>query len=151
MVQNVFVFSRLSKRIACNRFSNSIVSIATGIALLFFWLPDWNCEASLPQKPDKIVVATDDNYPPFIFRDEEGKLNGILIDEWNLWSKKTGIKVEWIATDWNKAQSLMLEGKADVLETVFFYRGTCQKINLFKTIYKDPSAGLFSPEPQRYF
>jgi len=132
MVHNVFVLSRLSKRIACNRFSNSIVSIATGIALLFFWLPDWNCEAAPPQKPDKIVVATDDNYPPFIFRDEEGKLNGILIDEWNLWSKKTGIKVEWIATDWNKAQSLMLEGKADVLETVFFTEERAKKLTFSK-------------------
>ena len=50
-----------------------------------------------------INVVMDDNYPPFIFRDGEGKLQGILIDEWALWEKKTGVKVNLVAEDWNKA------------------------------------------------
>ena|GEM_PF-836196 len=72
------------------------------------------------QIPEKIVIASDDNYPPYIFRDENGKLTGYLIDIWNLWEKKTGTKVEWMATDWSKAISMMEAGNADILETVFF-------------------------------
>jgi ABC-type amino acid transport substrate-binding protein len=30
----------------------------------------------------KITVVTDDNYPPYIFRDKDGNLQGILVDQW---------------------------------------------------------------------
>lgn len=36
----------------------------------------------------KIRVVMDDNYPPYVFRNEEGELKGILIDYWELWEKK---------------------------------------------------------------
>ena len=39
----------------------------------------------------EITVVLDDNYPPYIFRDEKGHLQGILVDEWRLWEEKTGI------------------------------------------------------------
>jgi len=132
MMRNGHIAYFFCKSIACNGCSHSSIPIATAILLLFFLILSGNTEAALPQKPDKIVIASDDNYPPFIFRDDEGKLNGILIDEWNLWSKRTGIKVEWIAIDWNKAQNLMLEGKADVLETVFFTEERAKKLTFSK-------------------
>jgi PAS domain S-box-containing protein len=71
------------------------------------------------KKPDTLTVVSDDNYPPYIFRDDQGNLQGILVDQWKLWEQKTGIKAKLIATDWNLAQSLMEEGKADVIETIF--------------------------------
>lgn len=36
-----------------------------------------------------ITVAIDDNYPPYVFRDESGQLRGYLPDVWALWSQKT--------------------------------------------------------------
>ena len=76
------------------------------------------------QKPelnfDKITVVSDDNYPPFIFRDSDGNLQGILPDQWKLWEQKTGIKVRLIGMDWDKAQKALKEGKADVIDTMFF-------------------------------
>ncbi len=68
---------------------------------------------------NEIIVVSDDNYPPYIFRDVDGRLKGIIVDQWNLWEKKTGIKVNLIAMDWGKAQQFMNEGKADVIDTVF--------------------------------
>jgi PAS domain S-box-containing protein len=70
-------------------------------------------------KPDTLIIVSDDNYPPYIFRDDQGKLQGILVDQWRLWEQKTGIKAKLIATDWSQAQHLMKEGKADVIETMF--------------------------------
>ena len=35
-----------------------------------------------------IRVVMDDNYPPFIFRDAEGQLGGIIVDQWALWEKR---------------------------------------------------------------
>lgn len=67
-----------------------------------------------------ITVVSDDNYPPFIFRDTDGNLQGILVDQWTLWEKKTGIKVILIGIDWVKALEFMQQGLADVIDTIFF-------------------------------
>ncbi|MFH1984658.1 MAG: PAS domain S-box protein [Pseudomonadota bacterium] len=67
-----------------------------------------------------ITVVSDDNYPPYIFRSSNGDIQGILVDQWKLWEEKTGIKVSLIAMDWNKAQEFLLNGKADVIDTLFF-------------------------------
>ena len=41
----------------------------------------------------------DDNYPPFIFRNSEGEIQGILKDTWALWEARTGIAVNLQAMD----------------------------------------------------
>ena len=61
----------------------------------------------------------DDNYPPYIFRDNAGNLQGILKDSWDLWARKTGVEVRLLATDWAKAKRIMQAGDADVIDTIF--------------------------------
>ncbi len=68
---------------------------------------------------NSISIVSDDNYPPYIFRNENGELQGVIIDQWRLWELKTGIKVNIKAMDWGKAYNYMLEGNADVIETIF--------------------------------
>jgi len=91
-----------------------------GKIMLFCWLAllaGWSGAAENSSK--KIVVATDDNYPPYVFRDIDGQLKGYLIDAWALWSQKTGIAVDVQASDWILAQQRFGSGEADVLDTVF--------------------------------
>lgn len=77
-------------------------------------------DAPLPNSTiSSISVVMDDNYPPFTFRDSSGKLQGLLVDEWKLWEKRTGVKVNLVAEDWNKALTDMKERKFDVIDTVF--------------------------------
>jgi PAS domain S-box-containing protein len=66
-----------------------------------------------------IRVVADDNYPPYIFKDAENRLKGILPDQWHLWEKKTGIRVELSAMDWDEAQHRMQNGEFDVIDTIF--------------------------------
>ncbi len=66
-----------------------------------------------------IRVVMDDNYPPYVFKENDGKLKGILIDQWRLWEKKTGISVELNAMDWNEALLRMQAGEFDVIDTIF--------------------------------
>ena len=66
-----------------------------------------------------LTVVMDDNYPPYVFRDSSGMLDGYLVDLWKLWESKTGVRVDLVATDWQKAQQLMASGKADVIDTIF--------------------------------
>ena len=67
-----------------------------------------------------IRVVMDDNYPPYVFRDSSGSVKGILPDQWHLWEKYTGIRVEIIATQWEEAQRVFNQGRADVIDTIFF-------------------------------
>ncbi|MCK9362570.1 MAG: transporter substrate-binding domain-containing protein [Syntrophales bacterium] len=89
------------------------------LALLFYF-PAFAGIADASVLPKEITVVCDDNYPPFIFRDEKGRLQGILVDEWHLWAEKTGTKVNLRGMDWGLAQKTMAEGNADVIDTIFF-------------------------------
>lgn len=75
--------------------------------------------ASSQARPEAIRVAMDNNYPPYVFQDGAGALQGILIDQWRLWEQKTGIPVTINALDWNKALRGMKAGEYDVIDTIF--------------------------------
>ena len=64
-------------------------------------------------------VVMDDNYPPYVFKGDQGQLKGIIIDQWGLWEKKTGIHVEITGMDWGEAQHKMQTGEFDVIDTIF--------------------------------
>ncbi|WP_374584544.1 PAS domain S-box protein [Ideonella dechloratans] len=74
-------------------------------------------EATPAQK--RLVVVMDDNYPPYVFRGPDGRIEGYLVDSWQLWQRKTGIPVELKAEDWALAQKDMAEGRAQVIDTIF--------------------------------
>jgi PAS domain S-box-containing protein len=69
--------------------------------------------------PKFIHVVMDDNYPPYVFKDEQGELKGIVVDQWRLWEKKTGIRAELTGMDWGEAQKRMQAGEFDVIDTIF--------------------------------
>ncbi|MBS1144522.1 MAG: sensor hybrid histidine kinase [Proteobacteria bacterium] len=64
-------------------------------------------------------VVTDDNYPPYLFRNANGDAEGYLVDYWALWEKKSGVKVQLTATNWAEAQQTLKEGRADVIDMIF--------------------------------
>lgn len=66
-----------------------------------------------------IRVVMDDSYPPYSFRGTDGKLQGILVDQWALWERKTGIRVRLDAMNWAEAQRRMEAGEFDVIDTMF--------------------------------
>ena len=74
---------------------------------------------SAAARPKTIHVVTDDNYPPYLFRNSAGLIEGYLVDYWKLWEKKTGVKVELTATNWAMAQEMLLTGQADVIDMIY--------------------------------
>lgn len=64
-------------------------------------------------------VVMDNNYPPYTFLDGQGNPQGILVDQWRLWEKRTGIPVEISVMDWESALRRMKNGEFDVIDTVF--------------------------------
>jgi len=83
---------------------------------------------SFGEVPRTIRVVMDNSYPPFVFYSSDGKLQGILIDQWQAWQKKTGIKVEIHAMDWGEALRRMRAGEFDVIDTIF---DTPERRNIF--------------------
>ena len=65
-------------------------------------------------------VVMDNNYPPYVFLNAVGKAQGILVDQWTLWSERTGVAVEVIALPWNDALNGMNAGEFDVIDTIFY-------------------------------
>ncbi len=69
--------------------------------------------------PRLLTVVIDDSYPPYVFRDQAGRLQGLRKDMWDLWSERTGIPVRLVGQDWAKAQAQIQAGQADVIDTLF--------------------------------
>jgi PAS domain S-box-containing protein len=70
------------------------------------------------ETPRTIRVVMDNAYAPYSFQSDEGKLQGILVDQWQAWGKKTGIKVEIHAMDWAEALRRMRAGEFDVIDSI---------------------------------
>ncbi|HZK71151.1 MAG TPA: transporter substrate-binding domain-containing protein, partial [Clostridia bacterium] len=92
-----------------------------------------------------IRVVLDDNYPPFIFKDSEGNPQGIIVDQWKLWEKKTGIKVELYPMSWNMAQADMKNGKYDAIDTIF-QNAEREKLYDFTKAYAKIDVNIFFPK-----
>ena len=66
-----------------------------------------------------IRVVSDDNFPPYVFRGDDGEAKGYLVDLWKLWQEKTGTTVELTLTRWVDAQKMLLSGQADIIDAIF--------------------------------
>jgi ABC-type amino acid transport substrate-binding protein len=88
-----------------------------GVVLLILFILIPGIEIAGKNLPPKIKVILDDNYPPYVYRDNGGHLQGIVVDQWKLWEQRTGIPVEIEAMDWNLVLETAKAGSFDVIDT----------------------------------
>lgn len=86
--------------------------------------------------PKNISVIIDNNYPPYSFLLEDGRLSGISIDLWRLWERRTGIKVNIVGDHWANAQRRMEAGEFDVIDTMFYTKERSKKYEFSKPYAK---------------
>jgi PAS domain S-box-containing protein len=89
-----------------------------------------------------IRVVVDNDYAPYSFRSNEGKLQGILIDQWKLWEKKTGIKAEIQAVAWAEALRRIRAGDVDVIESIIATKARSEFLD-FTPAYTTVEASIF--------
>ena len=96
-------------------------------------------------------VVSDDNYPPYLFRNADGEVEGYLVDLWRLWERKTGVPVTLTATNWAEAQRTIAEGRADVIDMIYrtpqrepFYEFSAPYADLPVAIYTHTTIGGIS-------
>jgi PAS domain S-box-containing protein len=70
------------------------------------------------RRPGALRVVVDNDYAPFSFRSADGRLQGILIDQWREWEKKSGVRAEIQALDWDEALRRMHAGEFDVIDSI---------------------------------
>jgi ABC-type amino acid transport substrate-binding protein len=70
--------------------------------------------------PHVLRVVGAESYPPYLFRDEDGRPTGLVADEWALWEKKTGVRVDLEPVNWSDALRQVASGDADVIDTIFW-------------------------------
>ncbi|NQU56368.1 MAG: transporter substrate-binding domain-containing protein, partial [Rhodospirillales bacterium] len=71
-------------------------------------------------KPDRITVAYCIDCVQFHFQNDQLQADGLIIDLWRLWSKKTGIEIEFKAASWEETLRMVRDGEADVHAGLFF-------------------------------
>ena len=117
MVQHFFAMK--TARVAKRAFSSRIALLALVLAGTGALAPSAAALAPGADTPKSITVVTDNNYPPYMFRDASGAMQGILKDTWALWEARTGVTVNLQAMDWADAQQFMQAGRADVIDLMF--------------------------------
>lgn len=75
--------------------------------------------AQTNSSPRTLRVVMDNNYPPYVFQAADGSIQGILVDQWQLFGEKTGTRVEINAMNWGDALKKMQDGQFDVIDTIF--------------------------------
>ena len=93
--------------------------LTTFLAILALAFVPAGAAAQPVAKSQRVIrVVVDNDYAPYSFLSDEGKLQGIVIDQWKAWEKKTGIKAEIQAMDWAPALLRMRAGDFDVIDCI---------------------------------
>ncbi len=71
-------------------------------------------------QPRQVSVSYCIECVPFQFTNVDGQPDGLLVDFWKLWSKKTGISVNFAPATWSNTLSQVREGRADAHAGLFF-------------------------------
>lgn len=88
------------------------------------------------------IAAASAQSPPFSYLDKNNNPQGILIDFWNLWARKTGADVTFVMTSFDKAIQLVRNGEADFHAGIFFSEPRAQYLD-FSAGFLDDTLSLF--------
>jgi len=69
---------------------------------------------------DSIKIVYNTGTPPLKFTDKNNHANGMLIDIWKLWAKKTNTKVEFIEASWDKTLEMIKNGEAHIHAGLYY-------------------------------
>ncbi len=88
---------------------------------------------------DVLVIAVAEGYNPLSMRNFEGKPTGMLLDIWQLWSQKTGRKIEFLLSDWSGTLTALRNGDADIHSGLFRSKKRQAWMDFSQPFYEVPS------------
>jgi len=105
---------------------------------------DTNRSENTPTKP--LIIAYRIDSAPIQFINKEGQADGMLIDFWRLWSKKSGIPVQFSAGTNKETQNMLKQGDADIIAGLFSNKRRAEFLDFSGAILKSPYSLFLSPE-----
>ena len=97
---------------------------------------------------DTLFVAMYNDFAPFTFINAEGRPAGLFVDIWQLWAKKTGKKIEFVAGNWKDSLNSLKQGNADIHSGLFYSDARAQWLNYSQPFYETGSC-FFYPGKQK--
>jgi len=88
------------------------------LAVMAVWIGLASAQTVPASVPESLTVTVNDNYPPYLFRNAKGELQGIVKDRWALWQARTGIVVKLHPAYLAQAQNIVQVGMADVIDAL---------------------------------
>jgi PAS domain S-box-containing protein len=93
-------------------FHRKFLTVLTLLTLLsLFALSAGSIQISHAQE---LRIAYCSDQAPYLYTNDKGEADGLIIDTWRLWSQKNNIPIHFIATSSDKALSLLQSGEVDV-------------------------------------
>ncbi len=92
-----------------------------------------------------ITTVSQSNYAPFEFRDTDGNLKGMALDLLEWIALEAGLQVVSLDTTFFEAQSMVLDGRADVLTSLFKSPGRSRKFAFTETAFIVPAHVFAKP------
>jgi len=77
-------------------------------------------QAGTDSAPAAISVVYCSDIAPFEFTNQQGDPDGLIIDFWKLWAKKTKIRVRFKPALWDETLDMVRNGRADVHAGLFY-------------------------------
>lgn len=102
------------------------------LLLLFF--------TRLPVQAQKTLVVATGDYPPFEFKDEQGKLAGYDIELGQEIARRMGAKIKWVQMDFDQLLPSLDAGKADLV--IAAIHATEERRQLYALSRKYVNSGL---------
>ncbi len=96
-----------------------------------------------------IVIGTEDNYPPYSWRDEHGQMQGFNIDLTQAIARKLGMKIEFRMGPWNEIRQALEKGEIDAVAGMYYSPERDSVVDFSASITKVHHA-IFTLENQAY-
>ncbi|MAD74138.1 MAG: hypothetical protein CML20_04975 [Rheinheimera sp.] len=69
--------------------------------------------AGVSAEPDRLTVALSNDTYPYMFVNEEGQPDGLIVDYWRIIAKQQQIEIDFVMADWPATVALLNAGKVD--------------------------------------
>lgn len=82
------------------------------------------------------------DYKPYIFLDENGEAQGLIVDYWRLWAQKVNVEIKFVPENFQTCINMVRDGEADIVGGIFYNKERDQYLD-FSEPFFDIDATLF--------
>jgi len=69
---------------------------------------------------EELKVVYNSGVAPIKFKNINNQADGMIIDIWKLWAKKTNTKIKFIEASWDETLEMVKDGRADVHAGLYY-------------------------------